>query len=196
MPLAIAFASAKEGAQGMEVVIGVDPHKGRPTSSRRDRGARRERERESWSGRRPTFVVANGAKDKGLWSALGKKRFPETPLGSGGGTGGIRGAPWPREAPGRGRKGGGRRRRPAQALLRRAGALKKPATNAQPATNARKNECLDALPSHRPRCFAKRSASLAVQPEDGPEGHAEILRLCSPRRDGRGPVVSPSALVP
>jgi transposase len=57
--------------------------------------------------------------------------------------------------------------------------------------NARKNDALDATFTALAALRNERLAS--AQPENGPEGHAEIFRLCSPK-DGR--TWSPSVPVP
>jgi transposase len=142
----------------VEVLIGVDPHTRRRERPRGDRRARR-----ILVGQQTFPATRKGLRTLQRWA----KRFPER-LGGGGGR---RWHPAPlvgAEAPSRGREGA---RRPAQALLARAGALSK--------GKARKNDRLDA--TFIALAALRNDRLTSVQPEDGPEGHVEILRLLTDR---------------
>jgi transposase len=142
----------------MQIVIGVDPHKATNVVAAID-------EQGESVGQETFPANRKGVRDLQRWA----KRFP----GRRWAVEGARvasGDPWPRNSWLCRRKRG---RRSAQALLARKGALDR--------QNARKNDALDATFTALAALRNDRLSS--VQPEDGPEGHAEILRLLTERRE-------------
>jgi transposase len=142
----------------VEVLIGVDPHKATNVI------AAINEQGEVIGQRRPSRLPG---KDCGLWSAGQSASRSAAGQWRGQVASDVR---WSTEAPGHRRKGG---RRPAQAFLARAGALNR----------QRSQERSPGRYLHRPRRSRKPSTESSVQPEDGPEGHTEILRLLTERRD-------------
>ena len=150
--------NAKE-ATSVEVLIGVDPHKATNVVAAID-------EQGELVGQQTFPATRKGLRTLQRWA----KRFPERRL-SGGGRKRHR-APLGPEASSGGREGG---RRPAQAILTRVRVL------SSFAGNARKNDRLDA--TFTALAAVRNDRLSSVQPEDGPEGHVEILRLLTERRE-------------